>query len=118
MLIGEIRDEETAKLAVRAALTGHLVLSTLHSNSAIAALARLKDLGVSPYLMSTSLKGILAQRLIRSSAASANRGRPLTRNCSGGSILIQPVNIIGRAGAAIVRTPGISAGTPSPRSSP
>ena len=65
MLIGEIRDEETAKLAVRAALTGHLVLSTLHSNSAIAALARLKDLGISPYLMSTSLKGILAQRLIR-----------------------------------------------------
>ena len=65
MLIGEIRDEETAKLAIRAALTGHLVLSTLHSNSAIAALARLKDLGISPYLMSTSLKGILAQRLIR-----------------------------------------------------
>ncbi len=65
MLVGEIRDEETAMLAVRAALTGHLVLSTLHSNSAIAALARLKDLGVSPYLMSTSLKGVMAQRLIR-----------------------------------------------------
>lgn len=65
MLIGEIRDEETAMLAVRAALTGHLVLSTLHSNGAIAALARLKDLGISPYLMSTSLKGIMAQRLIR-----------------------------------------------------
>ena len=65
MLIGEIRDEETAGLAVRAALTGHLVLSTLHSNTAIAALARLKDLGISPYLLSTSLKGILAQRLIR-----------------------------------------------------
>ncbi len=65
MLIGEIRDEETARLAVRAALTGHLVLSTLHSNTAIAALARLKDLGLSPYLLSTSLKGILAQRLVR-----------------------------------------------------
>lgn len=65
MLIGEIRDEETAMLAIRAALTGHLVLSTLHSNTAIAALARLKDLGISPYLLSTSLKGILAQRLIR-----------------------------------------------------
>ena len=65
MLIGEIRDEETAVLAVRAALTGHLVLSTLHSNSAIAALARLKDLGLSPYLLSTSLKGILSQRLVR-----------------------------------------------------
>lgn len=65
ILVGEIRDEETALLAVRAALTGHLVLSTLHTNSALAALARLKDLGVSPYLLSTSLKGIIAQRLVR-----------------------------------------------------
>ncbi len=65
MLIGEIRDEETAILGVRAALTGHLVLSTLHTNTAIGALARLKDLGVSSYLLSTSLKGVLAQRLIR-----------------------------------------------------
>ncbi len=65
MLVGEIRDEETALLAVRAALTGHLVLSTLHTNSALAALARLRDLGISPYLLSTSLKGIIAQRLVR-----------------------------------------------------
>jgi type IV pilus assembly protein PilB len=65
MLVGEIRDEETAILGVRAALTGHLVLSTLHTNTAIGALARLKDLGVSSYLLSTSLKGVLAQRLVR-----------------------------------------------------
>lgn len=65
MLVGEIRDEETAILGVRAALTGHLVLSTLHTNTAIGALARLKDLGVSAYLLSTSLKGVLAQRLVR-----------------------------------------------------
>ena len=65
MLIGEIRDEETALLGTRAALTGHLVLSTLHSNTALGALARLKDLGISTYLLSTALAGVLAQRLIR-----------------------------------------------------
>ncbi|WP_457572959.1 GspE/PulE family protein [Desulfolithobacter sp.] len=65
ILVGEIRDEETALLATRAALTGHLVLSTLHTNTAIGALARLIDLGVSPYLLSTSLIGILSQRLVR-----------------------------------------------------
>ncbi len=65
MLVGEIRDEETAILGVRAALTGHLVLSTLHTNTAIGALARLKDLGISPYLLSTSLVGVMGQRLVR-----------------------------------------------------
>ncbi len=65
ILVGEIRDKETASLATRAAITGHLVLSTLHTNSAIGALARLKDLDISPYLLSTSLSGIIAQRLVR-----------------------------------------------------
>ncbi len=65
ILVGEIRDSETASLATRAAITGHLVLSTLHTNSAIGALARLKDLEISPYLLSTSLSGIIAQRLVR-----------------------------------------------------
>lgn len=65
MLVGEIRDKETAILAVRAALTGHLVLSTLHTNTAVGALARLRDLGVSSFLLSSSLVGVLAQRLIR-----------------------------------------------------
>ena len=65
ILVGEIRDEETAILGIRAALTGHLVLSTLHTNTAIGALARLKDLGISPYLLSTSLVGVMAQRLVR-----------------------------------------------------
>ncbi|NDY42315.1 Flp pilus assembly complex ATPase component [Dissulfurirhabdus thermomarina] len=65
ILVGEIRDEETAVLATRAALTGHLVLSTLHTNNALGAVARLRDLGISPYLLSTSLAGILAQRLVR-----------------------------------------------------
>ncbi len=65
ILVGEIRDSETASLATRAAITGHLVLSTLHTNSAVGALARLKDLDISPYLLSTSLSGIIAQRLVR-----------------------------------------------------
>ncbi len=65
ILVGEIRDEETAILAVRAALTGHLVLSTLHTNTAIGSIARLNDLGISPLLLSNALVGVLAQRLVR-----------------------------------------------------
>ena len=65
IMIGEIRDEETASIAVRAALTGHLVFSTLHTNSAAATISRLVDMGIEPFLISSSLLGILAQRLVR-----------------------------------------------------
>ena len=65
IMIGEIRDEETAAIAVRAALTGHLVFSTLHTNSAAATISRLADMNVEPFLISSSLLGILAQRLVR-----------------------------------------------------
>lgn len=65
IMIGEIRDAETAQIAVRAAITGHLVLSTLHTNTASGALSRLVDLGVEPFLLSSALKGVLAQRLVR-----------------------------------------------------
>jgi general secretion pathway protein E len=65
VMIGEIRDEETASIAVRAALTGHLVFSTLHTNSAAATISRLVDMGIEPFLISSSLLGILAQRLVR-----------------------------------------------------
>lgn len=65
VLIGEIRDEETAEIAVRAAMTGHLVLSTLHTNSAISTINRLLDMGVKSYLLSTSLHSIIAQRLVK-----------------------------------------------------
>ena len=65
IMIGEIRDEETAAIAVRAALTGHLVFSTLHTNSAAATISRLSDMGIEPFLISSSLLGILAQRLVR-----------------------------------------------------
>ncbi len=65
VMVGEIRDEATASIAVQAALTGHLVLSTLHTNDAPGAVTRLLDLGVAPYLLSASLRGVLAQRLVR-----------------------------------------------------
>jgi len=65
ILIGEIRDLETAQIAVRASLTGHLVLATLHTNDAPSAVTRLTDMGVEPYLLASSLVGVLAQRLVR-----------------------------------------------------
>ncbi len=65
ILIGEIRDKETAEIAIQAALTGHLVFSTLHTNDAPSALTRLLDMGIEPYLLSSSIIGVLAQRLVR-----------------------------------------------------
>lgn len=65
VMVGEIRDLETAQIAIQASLTGHLVLSTLHTNSAIGAITRLDDMGVEPFLLASSLRGVLAQRLIR-----------------------------------------------------
>ena len=65
VMVGEIRDRETAEIAVQASLTGHLVLSTLHTNSAVGAVTRLVDMGVDAYLLASSLVGVLAQRLLR-----------------------------------------------------
>lgn len=66
IMVGEIRDEETARVAVQAALTGHLVLATLHTNDAPGAVARLLDMGIEPYLLSSAMNGVVAQRLARS----------------------------------------------------
>ncbi|MCK5312810.1 MAG: Flp pilus assembly complex ATPase component TadA, partial [Desulfobacteraceae bacterium] len=65
IMVGEIRDLETAQSAVQAALTGHMVLSTLHTNDAVLAIARLLDLGIPPYLIQSSVVGLIAQRLVR-----------------------------------------------------
>ena len=65
VMVGEIRDLETAEIAVQASLTGHLVLSTLHTNTAIGAVTRLQDMGVEPFLLSSSLLAVMAQRLVR-----------------------------------------------------
>ena len=64
-MIGEMRDGETAEIAVQAALTGHMVMSTLHTNSALGAIVRLINMGVEPYLITASVIGVLAQRLVR-----------------------------------------------------
>ncbi|MCD6303467.1 MAG: Flp pilus assembly complex ATPase component TadA, partial [Planctomycetes bacterium] len=65
IMVGEVRDEETARVAVQAALTGHLVLATLHTNDAPGAVARLVDMGIEPYLLAGALNGVVAQRLVR-----------------------------------------------------
>jgi general secretion pathway protein E len=65
IMIGEIRDFETAQIAIQASMTGHLVLATLHTNDAVSAVTRLTDMGIEPFLLSSSLLGVLAQRLVR-----------------------------------------------------
>lgn len=65
IMIGEIRDEETVEIAIRAAITGHLVLSTIHTNDAVSTISRLMDMGVEPYLLAASLVGVISQRLVR-----------------------------------------------------
>ena len=65
IMVGETRDAQTASISVRAAITGHLVVSTLHTNDAISSIVRLEDMGIEPYLIANSLVGIVAQRLVK-----------------------------------------------------
>jgi general secretion pathway protein E len=76
IMIGEIRDLETAQIAVQASLTGHLVLATLHTNDAASAITRLADMGVEPYLLASSLLGVLAQRLVRTLCSACRASAP------------------------------------------
>jgi general secretion pathway protein E len=78
IMVGEIRDEETAQNAIQAALTGHLVLSTLHTNDSASSITRLLDLGIQPFLISSTLIGTMAQRLMRKICDDCKRNRPLT----------------------------------------
>lgn len=78
VMVGEIRDLETAEIAVQASLTGHLVLSTLHTNTAIGAVTRLQDMGIEPFLLSSSLIGVMAQRLVRVLCPLCRRAAPAT----------------------------------------
>lgn len=78
VMVGEIRDGETAEMAVQASMTGHLVLSTVHTNNAIAALARLTDMGVEQFLLASTVKAILAQRLVRILCPSCKEACPIT----------------------------------------
>ena len=77
IMIGEIRDSETAEIAVRASITGHLVVSTLHTNSTAATVGRLIDMGIEPYMLGDSLVGIIAQRLVRR-LCDCKKSRPAT----------------------------------------
>jgi len=77
VMIGEIRDLETAEIAIQASLTGHLVFSTLHTNDALSAIVRLRDMGVEPYLVASSLILVQAQRLVRKLCPHCRKGRPL-----------------------------------------
>ncbi len=65
VMVGEVRDGETADISIRAALTGHLVLTTLHTNNAVGSIPRLIDMGIEPFLLSSSLVGVISQRLVR-----------------------------------------------------
>ncbi|MEQ1905804.1 MAG: ATPase, T2SS/T4P/T4SS family [Pirellulaceae bacterium] len=76
IMVGEIRDQETAEMAIQSALTGHLVFSTLHTNDAASAVTRLIDLGIEPYLVASSLIGVLAQRLVRRICESCRQEMP------------------------------------------
>lgn len=83
-MVGEIRDLETAQIAVQASLTGHLVMSTLHTNTAVGAITRMRDMGIEPFLISSSLLGVLAQRLVRTFVTIVKSLTKLTRppsNC-------------------------------------
>ena len=78
IMIGEIRDQETAQIAVQASITGHLVVSTLHTNSSASTISRLEDMGVESYLLADSVKGIIAQRLVRRLCPACKREHLLT----------------------------------------
>ncbi len=79
IMVGEIRDKETAEIAIRAALTGHLVFSTLHTNDAAGAVTRLIDMGIEPFLVASSVEGLVAQRLVRRLCHSCKRPRQIDR---------------------------------------
>jgi type II secretory ATPase GspE/PulE/Tfp pilus assembly ATPase PilB-like protein len=76
VMVGEVRDKETAEIALRASLTGHLVFSTIHTNDAPSAVTRLVDMGAEPFLVASSVNGVLAQRLIRRCCSACKQARP------------------------------------------
>ena len=105
IMVGEIRDEETAQNAVQAALTGHLVFSTLHTNDAATSVTRLIDLGIQPFLISSTLVGTMAQRLMRRICEDCKRNRPLSVEEAGMLNLQAPAGkrIIVKEGAGCIR---------------
>ncbi|WCK53353.1 GspE/PulE family protein [Aneurinibacillus sp. Ricciae_BoGa-3] len=83
ILVGEIRDKQTAEVAVRAALTGHLIISTIHTQDTLSTIVRLLDMGIEPYLVSSAIKGVIAQRLIRRVCPACYRRSTGCKECGG-----------------------------------
>jgi general secretion pathway protein E len=107
ILVGEIRDPETAEIATQAALTGHLVLSTLHTNDAVSALTRLRELGVAPYLIASTVEAVLAQRLVRVVCRDCRVEHQMTHaECQALSVGQQPIPIMRGVGCAPCRGTG------------
>jgi general secretion pathway protein E len=97
VMVGEVRDLETAEIAVQASLTGHLVMSTLHTNTAVGAVTRLTDMGVEPFLLSSSLVGVLAQRLVRTLCSDCRQPRDATHS---------ELQFLGESSATVFEAPG------------
>ena len=115
VLVGEIRDEETADIAVRAALTGHLVLSTVHTNDAVGVVTRLLDLGLPEYLVAATVRLVMAQRLVRGRAPTRwSLRRPPKRSVSTWTA-IRPIrrNCPARKGRRSTEAPAMPAAPPS-----
>jgi general secretion pathway protein E len=106
IMVGEVRDVETARMAIQSSLTGHLVFSTLHTNDAAGAVSRLLDLGVEPYLVSSSLIAIMAQRLVRKDLSGLQDSRRSRRPRSSTS---SAWGARGQQGARILRRGGLRA---------
>ena len=115
VMVGEIRDLETAQIAVQASLTGHLVLSTLHTNTAAGAVTRLRDMGIEPFLLSSSLIGVLAQRLVRvlnpETRAGLSRPASTSGGCSASGPTIPRRPCTGRAAMPAAATAAAPAST-------
>lgn len=100
VMVGEIRDLETAETAIQASLTGHLVMSTLHTNTAVGAMTRLRDMGVEPFLLSSSVTGVLAQRLVRMLCTECRRAYEPTDTDRGLLGAYEPLSIFEPGGCA------------------
>ena len=100
IMLGEVRDAETAQIAIQASLTGHVVFSTLHTNTAVGAITRLRDMGVEPFLLASSLSGVLAQRLVRTLCPSCKQGKETDQAETELLGLEQPTTIYQPAGCA------------------
>jgi general secretion pathway protein E len=106
VMVGEIRDSETASIAIQASLTGHLVLSTLHTNTAIGAVTRLQDMGVEPFLLASSLVGVMAQRLVRQLCGECRQPLVVTAELAARLLLPEGAEIFGPQGCAHCKQSG------------